>query len=164
MDAQFSKLLQLGIIVEDVEAAVKRYEEQYGMGPWKFFNFGPETFPKMLVDGKPGMVEAKFAFCQAYGFEIELIQPISDSPYKTWLKEHGPGIHHIAAVTRDSFDDVIAQHEKLTGKKPWLWCKEDNGKVREGMEFAYLDLTKELGIFVELYNEDREGGLPFKGK
>ena len=28
------------------------------------------------------------------------------------------------------------------------------------MEFAYLDLVKELGIFVEIYNEEREGGLP----
>lgn len=160
MNTQFAKLLQIGIIVEDVEAAVKRYEEQYGMGPWNLVDFGPKLFPKMLVDGKPGMVEGKFAFCQAYGFEIELIQPINESPYKTWLKEHGPGIHHIAVVTRDNFKDVVAEHEKLTGKKPWLWCKEDNGKENEGMEFAYLDLVKELGIFVEIYNEDRKGGLP----
>lgn len=160
MDAQFSKLLQIGIIVEDVDAAVKRYEEQYGMGPWNRVDFGPGLFPKMLVNGKPGMVEGKFAFCKAYGMELELIEPVNDSPYKTWLKEHGPGIHHIAAVTRDSFHDVVSEHERLTGKKPWLWCKEDNGKENEGMEFAYLDLTKELGLFVEIYNEERSGGHP----
>ena len=34
MNTQFDKFLQIGIIVEDVEAAVKRYEEQYGIGPW----------------------------------------------------------------------------------------------------------------------------------
>lgn len=159
MDTQFSKLLQIGIIVEDAAASAKKYEEQYGMGPWNLVDFGPGLFPKMLVDGKPGMVEGKFAFCQVYGIEIELIQPINDSPYKTWLEEHGPGIHHIAVVTRDSFKDVIAEHEKLTGQKPWLWCKEDNGKENEGMEFAYLDLIKDLGIFVEIYNEERAGGL-----
>ena len=160
MDTQFAKLLQIGIIVEDAEASAKRFEEDYGMGPWNLVDFGPKLFPKMLVNGKPGMIEGKFAFCKAYGIEIELIQPINDSPYKTWLEEHGPGIHHIAVITRDSFHDVIAEHEQKTGKKPWLWCKEDNGKENEGMEFAYPDLVKELGIFVEIYNEEREGGLP----
>ena len=160
MDTQFAKLLQIGIVVEDAEASATRFEEDYGMGPWNFLDFGPKLFPKMLVNGEPGMIEGKFAFCKAYGIEIELIQPVNDSPYKTWLEEHGPGIHHIAVVTRDSFHDVIAEHERKTGKKPWLWCKEDNGKENEGMEFAYLDLVKELGIFVEIYNEEREGGLP----
>lgn len=158
MDTQFAKLLQLGIIVNDVDEAVKKYETDYGMGPWKRVDFGPELFPKMLVDGKPGMVEGRFAFCQAFGMEIELIEPVGASPYKTWLEEHGPGIHHIATVTRDPFHQVIAEHEKLTGKKPWLWCKEDNGLENQGMEFAYLDLTKELGLFVEIYNEERTGG------
>jgi len=27
------------------------------------------------------------------------------------------------------------------------------------MEFAYLDLVKELGLFLEIYNEDKTGGL-----
>jgi len=160
MDTQFAKFLQIGIIVKDVEATVKKYEEEYGLGPWKIIEFGPKMFPKMLVDGKPGMLEMKNAFCNAYGFEIEVIQPVSESAYSKWLEEHGPGIHHIAVITRDKFKDVIDEHKRLTGKDPWIWCKEDNGKDGEGMEFAYLDLIKELGLFVEIYNEDKKGGLP----
>jgi methylmalonyl-CoA/ethylmalonyl-CoA epimerase len=159
MDTQFAKFLQIGIIVEDIEATKKRYEEVYGIGPWHTIEFGPKMFPKMLVNGKPGMHEMKNAFCQIYGFELELIQPISESPYSVWLREHGQGIHHIAVITRDKFADVIAEHERLTGKQTWFRCKEDNGIDGEGMEFAYLDLIKELGIFVEIYNEDKKGGL-----
>ena len=159
METQFKKFLQIGIIVENLEETVRHYEKDYGIGPWKIIEFGEEMFPKMLVDGKPGMIENRNAFCRIYGFELELVQPISDSAYKTWLKEHGPGIHHIAVITRDHFKDVIEEHKRLTGKDPWLWCKEDNGKVGEGMEFAYLDLSKELGMFIEIYNEEKEGGL-----
>ena len=43
-----------------------------------------------------------------------------------------------------------------TGRDPWLHCKEPN----IGMEFAYLDLHKELGFFIEVYNEEKHGGLP----
>ena len=155
MDTQFAKFLQIGIIVEDVEAAVKHYTEQYGMGPWRMGELNSDDFPNLIVNGKPGKLHTRAAFCNAYGFEIELIQPISPSPYKSWLEEHGPGIHHIAVITRDPFDKVVEEHKRLTGQDPWLWCKEES----IGMEFAYLDLTKDLGLFVEIYNEDKTGGL-----
>ena len=155
MNTQFAKFLQIGIIVEDVDVATKRWNDEYGMGPWKILDIDSENFEDFQINGQPGKLHMRNAFCDAYGFEIELIQPISDSPYKEWLKEHGPGIHHIAVITRDPFDKVIEEHKKLTGKDPWIWCKEPS----IGMEFAYLDLVKELGLFVEVYNEEKTGGL-----
>ncbi|HEX2740128.1 MAG TPA: hypothetical protein VHM69_06750 [Rubrobacter sp.] len=32
----FNQTLQLGIVVRDLEAMVRRYEDDYGIGPWKF--------------------------------------------------------------------------------------------------------------------------------
>lgn len=32
MNTQFAKFLQIGIIVENVEEAVKHYEKEYGVG------------------------------------------------------------------------------------------------------------------------------------
>ncbi len=161
MEPKFTHLLQLGIIVEDVEKAIKHYEEFLGFGPWDILEFGPELFPKLLVDGKPGTLEIRCAFCQCFGMEIELIEPVSDGVYKTWLEEHGPGIHHIAVVTKDAFDKVIEDAKERFGTDPWIWCKEDNGKAGEGMEFAYLNLAKEMGLYVEIYNETRSGGSPY---
>lgn len=151
MDAQFPKLLQLGIIVEDVDKAVENYEKHFGIGPWRKADLNRQEFPGLLIDGKPGDMENKLAFCSVYGMEIELIQPISPSPYKTWLEEHGPGIHHIAVTTRDPFDKVLEQCKALSGKETWLHGQEPN----IGMDFAYVDLRRELGLICELYNEDR---------
>ncbi|MGI6333369.1 MAG: VOC family protein [Saccharofermentanales bacterium] len=162
MQPKFTHLMQLGILVKDLEKAIKHYEEFLGFGPWKIIEFGPEMFPKMLVDGKPGMLEIRCAFCQCFGMEIELIQPVSDSVYKTWLEEHGPGLHHIAVRTKDQFGQVIRDVKERFGNKPWIHAKEDNGKDGEGMEFAYLDLAEEMGLYVEIYNEARTGGLPYE--
>jgi len=161
MQPKFTHLMQLGILVNDLDKAIKHYEEFLGFGPWKILEFGPELFPKMLVDGRPGMLEIRCAFCQCFGMEIELIQPVSDSIYKTWLAEHGPGLHHIAVRTKDGFEQIIQDVKDRFGNTPWVQAKEDNGKVGEGMEFAYLDLAKEMGLYVEIYNEDRTGGLPY---
>lgn len=161
MEPKFTHLMQLGILVNDLEKAIKHYEEFLGFGPWSILEFGPQLFPKMIVDGKPGMLEIRCAFCQCFGMEIELIQPISDSIYKTWLQEHGPGLHHLAVRTRDGFKEVIKDAEARFGTRTWIHAKEDNGNDGEGMEFAYLDLAKEMGLYVEIYNEDRTGGLPY---
>ena len=32
----FNETVQLGIVVRDLEATVRRYEDDYGIGPWQF--------------------------------------------------------------------------------------------------------------------------------
>lgn len=155
MDTQFDKFLQIGIIVKDADAAIKHWE-RFGMGPWRVNTFDSEGFSDFLLDGKPGKLVMKCAFCNAWGFEIELIEPISDSAYKTWLDAHGPGMHHIAVITKDHFNDVVKDYQEYTGKELWIHGQEKN----IGMNFAYMDLIKELGIFVEIYDEDKKGGIP----
>ena len=156
MDTQFAKFLQIGIIVENMEETIKHYEE-YGIGPWNVVNFDTDELPgEFVMNGKKERLQDIMAFCNVWGFELELIQPISDSQYMKWLKEHGPGMHHIALITRDSFDEVLAEHKRLTGRDPWLHCTDS----AIGMDFAYLDLHKELGLFLEVYNEEKHGGLP----
>ena len=154
MDTQFKKFLQIGIIVENAEETMKNFEA-YGVGPWRVSDFDSNVFSDFQMNGKKDHLHTIMCFCDIWGFEIELIQPITDSPYKTWLEEHGPGMHHIALITRDSFEDVLKQHKELTGQDPWLHCVEPN----IGMEFAYLDLHKQIGMFLEVYNEEKKGGL-----
>jgi methylmalonyl-CoA/ethylmalonyl-CoA epimerase len=151
MEPQFKRLLQIGIIVDDVDKCVKNYEEHFGMGPWRVTYMDREHFPQLMADGKPTDMANKCAFCDAYGIELELIQPLAPSAYKTWLDEHGPGIHHIAVITKDPFGEVMEKCRELTGKDAWLHGQDPG----IGMDFAYLDLTKQLGLFVEIYNEDR---------
>ena len=156
MNSQFKKLLQLGIIVNDVEATAKRYEEEYGMGPWKYGRVSSDNMPGLHIDGKPGVLDFKVAFCHCFGLEIELVQPVSESAYSKWLAEHGPGLHHIAVMTKDPFKEVISEHKRLTGKDPWIWAKDTGAPEGRNLEFAYLDLVSELGLFVEIYPEHVE--------
>ena len=160
MQSQFTSLLQLGIIVDDVDAAVARFEGDFGVGPWQVADFGPELVGEMLIDGEPGELRLRGAFCRVFGFEIELLQPVSDGPYRRWLDEHGPGMHHLAVTTRGSFDDLVAAHEHSTGRRPWIHVQAADPHPDHPLDFAYLDLVKELGIFLEIYNEPKSLGLP----
>ncbi len=163
MEPAFTHLLQLGILVENVEEAIRHYETEYGIGPWTVIDIGPERFPTMLVDGKPGMLEFRAAFCKAFGLELELMEPRSEGVYSEWVRKFGNGLHHVAVLTRDPFGQVIAEHKARTGRDPYIRAIETSGAVPPEMDFAYLDLRKELGLILEIYNEKRSGGLPFGG-
>lgn len=154
MDTQFKKFLQIGILVNDLEGTIKNFES-YGVGPWRRGEFDSNVFTDFEMNGEKKPLAMIMGFCNIYGFEIELIQPLCDCPYQDWLNEHGPGMHHLAIITRDSFDKVLEEHKIMTGRDPWMHCKEKN----VGMDFAYLDLHKELGFFLELYNEEKTGGI-----
>lgn len=156
MESQIKKLLQIGVIVNNLESAIKHYEEDLGMGPWHAGSISTDRMTKLHIDGKPGKLEFKMAMCHCFGLEIELIEPVSESAYKTWLEEHGPGIHHIAVITKDPFKDVLEKAKQITGKEPWIWVKDTGAPEGQNLEFAYLDLRKETGLFVEVYPEHVE--------
>lgn len=142
---KFGKICHLGIIVPDVEKASKIYEEVLGIGPWKIEDSAP-FFADKLVNGKPGM-NVRNALFKGDGYEIELIMPLDDeSVYAEWLKEKGPGLHHIKFETENSHAEICSQIEAASGRKPYLECKWPNGETL----VDYADLLQECGLLIEV--------------
>ncbi len=48
----FTDTMQIGIVVRDLDAAVRRYVEGYGIGPWQFWQFQPEDVKVWLENGQ----------------------------------------------------------------------------------------------------------------
>ena len=40
-EPSFTETMQLGIVVRDLEATVRRYVDDYGIGPWEFLRSTP---------------------------------------------------------------------------------------------------------------------------
>lgn len=157
MKPEFKQLLQLGIIVRDVEAAVKNYME-LGIGPWETYDMASdkEPFNDMTFDGKPIAEKGpvlKIAMLHRFGFEIELIEPVAGTVYKEWLDEHGPGLHHVAFALEDSYPQFVEKCKAKNGKEPWV-----RGQGLQGtMDFSYMDMREELGLIIECYGEAQPG-------
>lgn len=150
MKPELKQLLQIGIIVRDVDRAVAYYENVLGMGPWEVSYMRGDQPPTedLTINGKreTGIV-SKLAFSHAYGIEIELIEPIADSAFKRWLDTHGPGIHHIAAVTDTPYETLLDSYRQSTGRDPWIRGQGIGGL----MDYSFLDLREETGLIVECY-------------
>lgn len=142
---KFGQFLQIGIVVDDVEASVKAYEE-FGFGPWQRDDFDGTKIPGFRDHGEPSDLTFRGAICQHHGVEIELIEPVSESIFSEWLRSHGPGVHHVAFVPVEGFTGFM--HEFRAG---------GGGTIMEGLfgdgesGFAYLDTVKQLGFYSEIH-------------
>ena len=144
------RFLQICCIVNDVEKTKQVLRDEYGFTNWapKEDFGGPVT--DYQINGEPAVLNNKAEFCTAFGIEWEFIEPKS-GPLKPWLDEHGPGVHHFAVLTDDSYEEFGAKAKRLTGKDVWL-----HGTAPSvGMDYSYYDLTSVIGMFLEVYNEDR---------
>lgn len=159
MKNRVKRIAQVGIIVENVELAVQMYDKYFGIDEWEHFDMN--TIPAdLIIDGKPGKLNIKGAIAQTpTGVELELIEPTGEGVFMEHLTKHGPGVHHFAIIMPDKNKDFDALMEEIKedGNKPWVHAKlPDPGDGGPRMDFAYLDLRRDMGSIIEVYNEPRE--------
>lgn len=141
----FEKFLQVGIITENVERSVEEFEK-FGFTPWTVMPFEPYMIPGMTINGEPGDLRFKGAMYRNGDLEIELIEPVSDSVFMDWLKEHGPGVHHLAFKPKEDFDTFMEEY-RSAGYTSLI-------EVLDGTKtggFAYLDTFRQLGFYTEIH-------------
>ena len=139
------KVNQVGIVVRDMDRAIKNYEEILGV-----------SFPKVVIPdyfnrvyrGKPENFRMKIGLAMMGELQIELIQPLEGKTiYAEFLEKWGQGIHHLGFDVKD-LDERVAAFRGL-GIGVLM-----NGE-RVGGKFAYMDTEGTLGIMVELMQREK---------
>ena len=140
----FTATNQIAIVVRDLDASMRTYVEDYGIGPWKVFEFNPSSGGGMIVDDQPVEYAMRVGTTMVGAVEWELIEPLDEkSIYAQFLATHGEGLHHVAVRTRDDYDDAMA---KLRAKGHVI----RQGGSYKGATFAYMSTDRDLGVVTEL--------------
>ena len=136
-------ILQVGIVVKDIDKAIKTWENLYGIGPWEIMRVNDETAHDIKVYGKAvDNYDAILAMSKVGQMHVELIQPVSEnSDYYFFLKDHGEGIHHLAVKHNDGFLRLIEERN----------IKELGSAVLGSTFCAYYDTKDDLGFVTETF-------------
>ena len=141
----FTKTGQIGIVVRDLDATLRRYVDDFGIGPWQVFEVTPENAPDLRHDGKPIKAATRSAVATVGSVMWEVTQPLDEhGPFAQFLREKGEGVHHIAVVTPD-FKAVVAEQVQRGKTLPL------SGSF-SGIEVAYLPTDRELGVILEVFS------------
>jgi len=141
LESSVQKLHHIGVVVRDIDQAIKYYES-LGIGPFKFMSI-PGEVTEQTVYGKPTDFVLKGAVAKMGTVEIELIQPVENAPIQVdFLESRGEGINHVGFKV-DDVDKVRAE------------------MVNKGFN-AIQDRRRTSGIVTAYFDTDRVGGVIFE--
>jgi methylmalonyl-CoA/ethylmalonyl-CoA epimerase len=139
----FTETMQVALVVRDLEATMRTYVHEYGIGPWQIYEFNPETVTEMERDGEPAEYAFRLALALVGTTQFELIQPLDDrSIYAEFLTEKGEGLHHIALGVPNYGEALETMRAK--GRRVL------QSGFYNGARFAYLSTDEDLGFVTEL--------------
>ncbi len=140
----FTETLQISIVVRDLEATLRTYVEEYGIGPWEIYAFdGDQVIP---LRGEPAVAGAwRIAVTMVGSVQWELVEPLDDrSIYAEFHATKGEGLHHVA-VGGTPYAELLAQL-RAKGRSVPL------GGVYRGVTFAYLSTDEDLKAITEIFD------------
>ena len=141
----FTETKQICVVVRDIEATMKTYVHEYGIGPWEIYEFNPDTVQNLTRDGQPANFAFRLAVTMIGGVQWELIEPLDDrSIYAEFLSEKGEGVHHVALGVPDYGEAVETMEAK--GRRIV------QGGMYKDATFAYLSTDEDLGVVTEIFD------------
>lgn len=127
-----SPIMQLGYVVDDLDAAMAHWTQVMGVGP--FFVANAIPMESLRYRGQPIDIAQRVAIAQDGAVQIELLHQTGGdrSCFTDFLAARGPGLHHTCVIC-DDFDATMAQ-----------WSARGVGVLQDGVTaagvpFAYLD-------------------------
>ena len=142
----FGPIKQWGFLVRDIDASMKSWVEQLGVGPWWCYR---NVAMKAAFQGAEHDVVIDVAMAYQNGVQIELIQQRNDapSPYRTvYDRPQAQMPHHIAFLVPD-VDASLAQ-AKAAG------FREHAVMHAGGARYIYLESPGTSVLIVELIHAD----------
>jgi methylmalonyl-CoA/ethylmalonyl-CoA epimerase len=107
---------QVGMVVTDLEATMRRYHEDFGWGPWKIYEYRPPWLTNLKFRGEPAEFTWIGAEAHAGDTWIELLQPLDGpNPLQDWLTANGEGVHHIGYEAA-STEEAMRLHRSFEGQ------------------------------------------------
>ena len=144
-----SAIVQIGIVVPSVDAATKNYATLLGITDWNINHVDTDQGKgrNFRVGGKEAAVKAKIAWTNIGDIELELIEPQDDSSvYAEYLRNHGPGVHHLMFGSDDYQRTVENMHRH--GVESTV-----TGEL-QATEFCLFDTQQMLGTTCEFATGD----------
>ena len=126
----FDQILQVGFVADDLDAAVKRYHDVYGVGPWQIYE----------------LPDYRVAFCNALNVQWKILQPRGEEGvFAAFLRGHGPiYAHHVMVRRTVGFGPAI---EFLKGQGRSIVYENE---LPTGEKYCYFDTSSDLAMSILL--------------
>ncbi len=145
VDIDIPEVSQVGMVVEDLDDGMERFEAILGVDEWAELRFEPPALTEATYRGEPAEFTFRLALAEVGDIDLELIEPLSgENVYTDHLEEHGEGLHHLACYTLEDPQGAVERFRDAG-------IPVIQSGVFEGSTFWYLDTRDALnGVLFEV--------------
>lgn len=149
----FNEIVQVGIVVENMDAAIKGMKQVFDLDPDATSdNYYKNTWYRGEIITAP----AKAAFYNFFNVQLEFLQPIGDDPsiWQDYLEEgphHGHALHHLRFNVEDN--DVASALMERAGVAKYM---EGQSLVDPTARFTYYDAVPLVGFIIEAVTKPKD--------
>jgi hypothetical protein len=141
----FTDTLQVGIVVRDLDEAMRVYYHEFGIGPWEVYEMNSSCVEDMTMDEKRQDYAMRVALAMVGKLQWELIEPVGENNiYAQFLAERGEGLHHLGVATKDYHEAMKVLRAKGD--------KELAGGNFHGALFSYPATGQDLKFITEVFD------------
>lgn len=156
----FDDFDQIGIVVPDVERAVRVLNDEYGISPWILLDFGDcgrgefVTTENVVLDGKEvGSFATRAAICDALNIQLEIMEPVSKKGvHYECLKKYGPMTQHLSMKQSLPYEEIKRRMDEagFTGGQVATVDTTETCLYADHMDLLgmYLEVHKRPEVFV----------------
>ncbi len=173
MSRLFGPIRQLGLVVRDIEGAMRHWAEANGVGPWFYMPRYP--LPRFRFRGVDGEgPDCGIALAYSGGMQIELIEQRCATPslYREFLDAGREGMQHWAVWSAD-YDAALArglgagftlgQEGDATGRGRFAYLERAGGHPGSVLELVELTEARRAGFArMEAAAEGWDGSDPIR--
>ena len=145
------KIRHMGIVVEDLDKAIKYYSEIFRIGPWFKANFAGGGENYLRGEQKINTeYETASAFSGKIEYQLIEVKGGDRDACIEHLEKHGEGIHHLGVYVND-IEKRLSAYEALGIGVLQTGTLKSGGKVGGTVaKYAYLDSAAIGGVVFEL--------------
>jgi methylmalonyl-CoA/ethylmalonyl-CoA epimerase len=147
VDITAERIVQVGIVIQDLVATVKNYEKLFGIGPWSFYDLKPPytVFNRFndLSMAQDLNIQVRGAAADLGHTRIELLEPVcGPSSYMNFLKGCGPGVHYLSFGLAKEANTIVGQMSEHG-------IGIDMAGISDGVAWTNLGTQDELGAILQ---------------
>ena len=144
-----SGITKIGMVVSNLDDVIEGYRK-IGHEPAVVMEMSGANVRNLKIYGNLEDTRAKIAVYKFDSLMLEIVMPIDkNNIYWEFLEKTGGGIHHIGIQSKAySYSDTMNLLES-NGINEVMY-----GEVPSGVAFSYMDASKSLGTYLEIFNYD----------
>lgn len=144
---RIGRIAQVAFVVRDLEARMRTFWEDFGIGPWNIYMFEPPRVKDMTYRGRRHDFRMRLAFGMCGDTQIELVQSVAGpNLYEEFLSQCGEGVQHLGIH--------VAEIEESTRQMRALGYDMIQSGRGYGVDgdgaFAYFATADRLSTLIEL--------------